>query len=97
VFAVVFGSDAAAAWFFRVSKMTVWRMRHNRTPLPEWVSNILPDLLQTKVAEVHQAQQDFRYFFLSRLDHCASCCAGRARKLKRIPLTAEDWDAAFGV
>jgi hypothetical protein len=62
VFKVVFGSDAAAARFFHVSKMTVWRWRHDRSPLPVSVIKAMPDLLQAKVAEAHQAQQDFRYF-----------------------------------
>jgi hypothetical protein len=62
VFKVVFGSDAAAARFFHVSKMTIWRWRHDRSPLPVFLLNLLPDLLQSKVAEAHQAQQDFRYF-----------------------------------
>jgi hypothetical protein len=62
VFRVAFGSDAAAARFFRVSKMTIWRWCHDRGPLPEFVIRALPNLLQDKVAEAHQAQQDFRYF-----------------------------------
>ena len=62
VFKVVFGSYAAAARFFRVSKMTIWRWRHDRTPLPEEALRILPNLLQARVAEAHEAQQDFRYF-----------------------------------
>ena len=62
VFEVVFGSNAAAARFFSVSKMQVWRWRHDRSPLPEPVIRALPDLLQKKVAEAHEAQQDFRFF-----------------------------------
>jgi hypothetical protein len=42
--------------------MTIWRWRHDRCPLPVFVLNALPALLQAKVAEAHQAQQDFRYF-----------------------------------
>jgi hypothetical protein len=62
VFKAVFGSYAAAARFFRVSKMTIWRWCHDRDPLPESVIRAMPNLLQGKVAEAHQAQQDFRYF-----------------------------------
>jgi hypothetical protein len=61
-FRVAFGSDAAAARSLGVSRMSVWRWRHDRAPLPVFVLNLLPDLLQSKVAEAHQAQQDFRYF-----------------------------------
>ena len=61
-FKVVFGSYAAAARFFGVSKMQVWRWCHDRSPLPEPVLRLLPDLLQDKVAEAHRAQQDFRYY-----------------------------------
>jgi hypothetical protein len=64
VFKVVFGGDAAAGRALGVSRMTVWRWRHARSPLPERVSKILLDLLQKRVAEVHQAQTDFRYFLL---------------------------------
>jgi hypothetical protein len=62
VFKVVFGSDAAAARSLGVSRMQVWRWRHDRSPLPVSVINVLPGLLQGKVAEAHQAQQEFRYF-----------------------------------
>lgn len=62
VFDVVFGSDGRAARFFGVTRMTIWRWRHDRSPLPEFVLRVLPDLLQRKVAEAHEAQQDFRYF-----------------------------------
>jgi hypothetical protein len=63
-FKVAFGSDAAAARFFGVSKMTVWRWCHDRSPLPVFVLNALPKLLQERVAEAHQAKQDFRYFLV---------------------------------
>jgi hypothetical protein len=62
VFKVVFGSNAAAARFFHVSKMTIWRWCHDRGPLPEFVVRALPNLLQDKVAEAHQAQQEFGSF-----------------------------------
>src|SRR6516165_3056706 len=62
VFRVAFGSDAAAARTLGVSRMQVWRWRHDRSPLPVAVIKALPDLLQAKVAQAHQAQQDFRFF-----------------------------------
>ena len=60
----VFGSYAAAAHFFRTSKMTIWRWCHDRCPLPEYVIRALPKLLQDRVAEAHQAQNEFRYFLV---------------------------------
>jgi len=62
VFKMVFGSYAAASRFFRVSKMTIWRLCHDRGPLPEFVVRALPPLLKTKVAEAHEAQQEFNNF-----------------------------------
>ena len=62
VFRVAFGTDGRAARFLGVSRMTIWRWRNGRCPLPVFVLNALLDLLQAKVADAHQAQQDFRYF-----------------------------------
>ena len=62
VFKVAFGTDGRAARFLGVSRMTIWRWRNGRCPLPVFVLNALLDLLQAKVADAHQAQQDFRYF-----------------------------------
>jgi hypothetical protein len=62
LFQVVFGGDGSAARYFRVSRMQVWRWRHDRSPLPVSVIKVLPGLLQAKVAEAHEAQQEFRYF-----------------------------------
>jgi hypothetical protein len=49
--------------------MTVWRWRHDRSPLPVSVIKVVRDLLQAKVAEAHQAQQDFRYFLAEPPKH----------------------------
>jgi len=62
VFKVAFGSDASAARALGVSRMTVWRWCHDRSPLPLAVIKVLRDLLQRRVAEAHEAQQVFRYF-----------------------------------
>jgi hypothetical protein len=64
VFKAIFGPypDGSAARYFGVSRMTIWRWRHDRSPLPVSVIKALRDLLRAKVAEAHQAQQDFRYF-----------------------------------
>ena len=82
VFRVAFGSDAAAARALRVSKMTVWRWRHDRTSLPRRVIEALPDLIQTKVAEAHEAQQELRYFLAlppKPPRKLSGCCAHRER------------------
>lgn len=98
MFSVAFGSDAAAARFFRVSRMTVWRWRHDRAALPKGVLEALPDLLQTKVAEAHAAQNELRDILSlpAKTPHPLSgCCAGLHRRTKKIPTTAEEW-AALG-
>jgi hypothetical protein len=96
LFKVVFGSDAAAARFFRVSKMTIWRWRHDKAPLPKRVIDALPELLQQRVAEAHLAQTEFRYFLLEPpkpLRQLSGCCAGLHRKIKKMPRTAAEWVA----
>jgi hypothetical protein len=60
-FKVAFASNYAAAQSLRVSRMTIWRWRHDRAPLPNWVADVLAHLVQNKVAEAHEAQQQLRY------------------------------------
>src|SRR5260370_31405978 len=76
LFKVCFGSDAAAARVLRVSKMTIWRWRHDRAPLPSWVGKILADLVQGKVVEAHLAQTEFNYFLREprRPRPLSGCC-----------------------
>jgi hypothetical protein len=62
IFRVAFGSDSAAARALRVSRMTIWRWRHDRAPLSNRVMEVLPDLIQAKVAEAHLAQTELGYF-----------------------------------
>jgi len=62
VFRVAFGSDATAARSLRRSKMTIWRWRHDRSPLPTWVADVLDGLVQKKVEQAHEAQTQLRYF-----------------------------------
>jgi hypothetical protein len=84
LFKVVFHSDAAAARSLRVSKMSIWRWRHDRAPLPDWVAVIMTDLIQIKVEEAHQAQDQLRYYRAEPPRPprpLSGCCAGRARNI----------------
>lgn len=82
--AVFNSSDAAAARFFGVSRMTIWRWRHDRVRLPKKVAEILATLVQDKLADVLAAQQQLRWFLdrpppIRRLT--GSCaCGGRGRR-----------------
>jgi hypothetical protein len=87
IFRVVFGGNAAAARYFRVSPMAVWRWRHDRAPLPEYVVKALQSLVHSKVAEAHQAQQELRYFLAlpPRPPRALSgCCWGYIRRPKSL-------------
>src|SRR6516165_1262146 len=98
LFKVVFGSDAKAARSLGVSRMTVWRWRHDRSPLPASVAEILAKLVQSRVMEVHEAQNQLCYFqaLPPRPPRPLSgCCAGLHRRAKRMPVTPEEW-AALG-
>ena len=86
VFKAVFGPypDGPAARYFRVARMTVWRWRHDRTPLAPRVVKALPDLVQSKVAEAHLAQTELGYFLREPPKPprpLSGCCAGYVRKL----------------
>jgi hypothetical protein len=97
-FKVAFGGDGKAARAFNVSRMTVWRWRHDRAPLPGHVIKALTDLIQSKVIEAHEAQTQFGYFLLEPPKPprpLSGCCAGRYRRPKRMPRTPEEW-AALG-
>jgi hypothetical protein len=98
LFKVVFGSDAKAARALGVSKMTVWRWRHDRSPLPVQVADLLVDRVQFRVMEAHEAQNQLRYFLAlppRPPRPLSGCCAGLHRRAKRVPVTPEDW-AALG-
>jgi hypothetical protein len=97
-FKVAFGSDAVAARCLKVSRMSVWRWRHDRAPLPKWVAEILTDLIQARVVEAHEAQTQFGYFLREPPKpprKLSGCCAGLYRRAKRMPRTPEEW-AALG-
>jgi hypothetical protein len=88
----------AAARTFGVSRMQVWRWRHDRSPLPRPVAKALHELVREKVCDAHAAEQELRGF-LNRPPPAprklSGCCAGRHRKIIKMPRTAEEW-AALG-
>ena len=87
LFKVCFGSDAKAARLLRVSKMTVWRWRHDRAPLPSWLATILASLVQERVAQAHLAQTELGYFLREPPKpprELSGCCAGYVRKSKHL-------------
>src|SRR5262249_18587075 len=82
LFKVVFGRDATAARYLKVSRMTVWRWRHDKAPLPTWVADILTDLIQIKVEQAHQAQDQLRNFRAEPprpRRPLSGCCTGYVR------------------
>jgi len=84
VFKVAFGSNAAAARSLQVSKMTVWRWCHDRSPLPKWVADVLVDIIQKKVEQAHEAKQrlrDYRALPSRPPRPLSGCCAGRERRI----------------
>jgi len=82
-----------AARFFGVSKMTVWRWRHDRAVLPKPVIEAVSDLIQKREAEAHLAKQSSVIFFVNRADAPGSSQAAAPGALARW----KEWDAAFGV
>jgi hypothetical protein len=89
IFKVAFGSDGAAARFFKVSRMTIWRLRHGRAAMPEWALEALPDLIQAKVAEAHLAQTELRDILAlppKPPRPLSGCCAGRQRRTKQLSM-----------
>src|ERR1700674_31763 len=85
-FKVAFGSDAAAARYFKVSRMAIWRWRHDRTALPRCVAEILTEIMRDRLRDVLAAQQHLKWF----LDRppapprkLSGCCAGHERKPRR--------------
>ena len=92
-FKVAFGSNYAAARSLRVSRMSIWRWRHDRAPLPNWVADVLTHLVQNKVVEAHEAQQQLRHLVSlppKPPRPLSGCCAGRGRRPKSLPVTPED-------
>jgi hypothetical protein len=93
LFRVVFGSAGAAAKYLGVSKMQIWRWRHS-PHLPDRVASILTDLVQKRVEQAHEAQDDLRRYRAEPPKpprKLSGCCAGYGRKISRAPadLTAK--------
>jgi hypothetical protein len=85
LFKVVFGSDGAAARHYGKTRMTVWRWRHGKSPLPDSVSDDLAGLIQKRVAEVHEAQVEhnrFRALPPRPPRKLSGCCARYERTVK---------------
>jgi hypothetical protein len=80
LFKLVFGSDGSAARHFKVSRMTIWRWRHDKAPLPKRVLEALPQLVQARVAEAHLAQAELGYF----LRETSKAASQALRVLRRI-------------
>jgi hypothetical protein len=58
--------------------MTIWRWRHDRSPLPKWVLSVLDGLIQKKVEQAHEAQaqlRDIRQLPLKPPRPLTGCCA----------------------
>ena len=63
----------------------LWRWRHDRSPLPEWVADVLDGLVQKRVEQAHEAQAQLR--FLRQLPPrpprpLSGACVGYFRKPK---------------
>ena len=98
IFKVAFGSNSAGARDLAVSRMTVWRWRNGQATIPKSVLDKLGDRLQTKVEEAHAAQNKLRDILAlppKPPRPLSGCCAGRHRKIKKLPVTKEEW-AALG-
>jgi hypothetical protein len=83
-FRVAFGTTGAAARYLHVSRMTIWRWRHGHY-IPDWVAEVLTELVNKKVAEAHDAEQGLRFYCQEPpkpVRPLSGCCAGYMRKPK---------------
>ena len=62
VFREVFRSYGAAARYFKVAEMTIWRWCHDRSFPPKRVLDALVPLSHKKVESSHFAQNELRHF-----------------------------------
>jgi transposase-like protein len=87
MFKVAFGSYSAAARHFNVSRMTLWRWRHEWAPIPKVVAEKMKKLVHEKVVEAHEAEVQLRDFLAlppKPERPLSGCCAGRHRRPKRL-------------
>ena len=85
-FKLAFGSYGAAAHALHVSRTTIWRWCHDLSPLPRYVAEILADIIQNKILEVHAAQNHLRDLLAlppRPPRPLSGCCAGLHRRAKR--------------
>jgi hypothetical protein len=83
IFRVAFGGYGAAARYFGVNRETVWRWRHGRSPLPDYVIQALEPILRKRVALAHEAQTEWRYLRDASPKPprpLSGCCADYVRK-----------------
>lgn len=78
------GSDATAARFLGASLTSIWRWRHDRSPLPRWAAEILAQRLREKRGDLIAAELHMRLFLerpplLPR--KLSGCCAGLKRRV----------------
>jgi hypothetical protein len=95
LFKAVFGTTGAAARYLGVSRMQIGRYRRD-AHLPDWVADVLTDLVQKTIEQAHQAQDDLRRYRSEPPKpprRLSGCCAGYDRKPKRTPRTAAEWGA----
>jgi hypothetical protein len=65
--------------------MTIWRWRHDQSPLPNWVADVVDGPIQKKVEQAHTAQtqlRDFRMLPPTPPRPLSGACAGYFRKPK---------------
>jgi hypothetical protein len=85
VFREVFRSYGAAARYFKVAEMTIWRWCHDRSPPPPRVLDALAPLIQKKVGASHFAQDELRRFRALPSQpprKLSGCCARYERTVK---------------
>jgi hypothetical protein len=82
-FQIAFGGDGRAARSLGISRMQVWRYRHDKTPLPRGLADLLTQIIRDRVTEAHLAEtqlNDFRREPPRPPRRLTGCCEGYHRK-----------------